>query len=93
MDFIARREAMAHRLQIDAIPIVRTSNHEGLIDPSPKGIPPKGLPGARRCAAEGRLPLGQAWKHDDPKAGGQKCFCRASHRPRRGEEESLGEER
>ena len=39
MDFIARREAMAHRLQIDAFPIVRTSNREGLIDPSVKGVP------------------------------------------------------
>ena len=39
MDFIARREAMAHCLQIDAIPIMRMSNHEGLIGPGAKGIP------------------------------------------------------
>ena len=32
---------MAHRLQINAVPIVRTSNHEGLIDPGAKGIPLK----------------------------------------------------
>ena len=30
---------MAHRLQIDVVPIMRTSNREGLIDPSAKGIP------------------------------------------------------
>ena len=29
---------MAHHLQIDAVPIMRTSNHDGLIDPSVKGI-------------------------------------------------------
>ena len=27
------------RLQVDAVPIMRTSNHEGLIHPSAKGIP------------------------------------------------------
>ena len=41
MDFIAGRVAVAHRLQIDAVPIMRMSNHEGLIDPSAKGIPLK----------------------------------------------------
>ena len=30
---------MAHRLQIDAVPIMSTSNHEGLIDSDMKGIP------------------------------------------------------
>ena len=30
---------MAHRLQIDVVPIVRMSNHEGLIDPGMKDIP------------------------------------------------------
>ena len=39
MDFITERVAMAHRLQIDAIPIMRTSNCKGLIDPDAKGIP------------------------------------------------------
>ena len=41
MDFITGRVAMAHRLQIDVVPIMRMSNHEGLIDPSKKGIPLK----------------------------------------------------
>ena len=30
---------MAHRLQIDDVPIMRMSNREGLIDPGAKGIP------------------------------------------------------
>jgi len=30
---------MAHRLQIDVVPIVRMSNHEGLINLDTKGIP------------------------------------------------------
>ena len=30
---------MAHRLQIDDVPIMRTSNHEGLIELGTKGIP------------------------------------------------------
>ena len=30
---------MAHRLQIDDVPIMRMSNHEGLIDLGAKGIP------------------------------------------------------
>ena len=29
---------MAHCLQIDGVPIIRTSNREGLIDPGAKGI-------------------------------------------------------
>ena len=29
---------MAHRLQIDVVPIMRMSNREGLIDPGVKGI-------------------------------------------------------
>ena len=39
MGFIARREAVTHRLQVDAFPIMRTSNHEGLINLSAKGVP------------------------------------------------------
>ena len=39
VDFIARRVAVAHRLQIDVVAIMRTSNHEELIDPSVKSIP------------------------------------------------------
>jgi len=34
MSFIARRKAMAHHLQVDVVPIMRMSNHEGLVDPS-----------------------------------------------------------
>ena len=30
---------VAHRLSIDVVPIMRTSNREGLIDPGVKGIP------------------------------------------------------
>ena len=30
---------MTHRLQIDVVPIMRTNNHEGLIDLGTKGIP------------------------------------------------------
>ena len=39
MDFIARHIAMAHRLQIDAVPIMRTINCEGLVDPGAKCFP------------------------------------------------------
>ena len=39
MGFVARREAEAHRLQVDAVPIMRMSNHEGLMDAGMKGIP------------------------------------------------------
>ena len=39
MDFITGHVAVAHRLQIDAVPIMRTSNREGLIDLGAKGIP------------------------------------------------------
>ena len=39
MDFITGRVAMAHRLQIDVVPIIRMSNHEGLIDPDAEGTP------------------------------------------------------
>ena len=39
MDFILEHIAMAHRLQIDVVPIMRMSNREGLIDPIAKGIP------------------------------------------------------
>ena len=39
MDFMTGRIAMAHHLQIDVVPIMRTSNREGLINPRAKGIP------------------------------------------------------
>ena len=39
MDFITGRVALTHRLQIDDVPIMRMSNHKGLIDPDVKGIP------------------------------------------------------
>ena len=39
MDFLTGRIAVACRLQIDVVPIMRMSNQEGLIDPGAKGIP------------------------------------------------------
>ena len=39
VDFITGRVAVVHRLQIDVVPIMRTSNREGLINPRAKGIP------------------------------------------------------
>ena len=39
MDFITGFVVVAHRLQIDAVPIMRMSNREGLIDLSTKGSP------------------------------------------------------
>ena len=41
MDFITERVAVAHRLQINVVPIMRMSNREGLIDPGAEGIPLK----------------------------------------------------
>ena len=39
MGFIARCEAMAHRLQVDAVPTMRMSNHDGLIHLGVESIP------------------------------------------------------
>ena len=39
MGFVARREAEAHHLLVDDVPVMRMSNREGLVDPGMKGVP------------------------------------------------------
>jgi hypothetical protein len=38
MGLIARRKVVAHRLEVNVVPIMRMSNREGLIHPGTKGI-------------------------------------------------------
>ena len=45
MGFVARSEAEAHRLQVNAVHVMRAGNCKGLVDPSMKGVPFKSIRG------------------------------------------------
>ena len=45
--FVARSEAEGHRLQVNAVRVMRTGNCKGLVDPGAKDVPLK-LPHPRR---------------------------------------------